>query len=122
MPLRVNGVVKNDQSWSLDENGLNLKWRQILPEFSHLSDDEITVHFQDLTVAAQNSNETGWTVEECLSAHPDWVQAQISTVRAERESRRGPTGSRFLEYCPLRESTESAGERYTKDQEFYLGF
>lgn len=32
------------------------------------------------------------------------------------------TGTRFREYCPADISTEDSGERYTKDQEFYLGF
>lgn len=32
------------------------------------------------------------------------------------------TGTRFKEFCPLPESTEDSGERYTKDMEFYLGF
>lgn len=32
------------------------------------------------------------------------------------------TGTRFKEFCPVEFSTEDKGERYTKDQEFILGF
>lgn len=32
------------------------------------------------------------------------------------------TGTRFKEFCERPDSTEDSGERYTKDQEFYLGF
>ena len=32
------------------------------------------------------------------------------------------TGTRFKEFCERLDSTEDSGERYTKDQEFYLGF
>lgn len=32
------------------------------------------------------------------------------------------TGTRFKEFCPGCDSAEDSGERYTKDQEFYLGF
>lgn len=36
--------------------------------------------------------------------------------------RKPTTGTRFKEFCPLPESSEDSGERYTKDMEFYLGF
>ncbi|MDY0227231.1 MAG: hypothetical protein RBR38_10420 [Desulfomicrobium apsheronum] len=32
------------------------------------------------------------------------------------------TGTRFKEFCPMHESTEDSGERYTKDWELVLGF
>jgi len=114
---RVNGLVKNDHSWKFNRHNLNPEWKQILPEYAHMSDEEIAEEFRKETVAVQLSNQTGWTVEECRNLHPDWVQAQISTVRE-----CGPTGSRFLEWCPLEESSEGRGERYTKNWEYILGF
>lgn len=114
---RVNGVVKNDQSWRSVKKGLNPEWRQILPEYAHMTDEEVAEEFRKVTVAAQLADQTGWTMDECMSLHPDWVQAQISTVRE-----CGPTGSRFLEWCPAEESTEGKGERYTKNWEYALGF
>lgn len=114
---RVNAPAENRRSWTLNAKGLNPQWRQILPEFADMSDDEVAEEFRKLTVAAKNANETGWTIEECERLHPDWIQAQISTVRA-----CGINGSRFLEDCPLSESTESVGERYTKQWEMVLGF
>ena len=39
-----------------------------------------------------------------------------------KKSPKPRTGTRFKEFCPYGESTEDAGERYTKDCEFYHGF
>lgn len=114
---RVNAPAENRRSWGLNHLNLNPEWRQILPEYAHMTDEEIAEEFRKETVAVQLSNQTGWTVEECRNLHPDWVQAQISTVRE-----CGPTGSRFLEWCPPEESTEGMGERYTKTWEYILGF
>lgn len=123
--FRVNGPAKNRHSYNFNKHGLNPEWRQILPEYAHMTDEEIAAEFKKLTVAAEMSSKTGWTVEECLNTHPDWVQAQVSTVSLSGiipDRTDGINGSRFAEYCPRSQSTEDDGERYVKDWELALTF
>jgi hypothetical protein len=59
---------------------------------------------------------------EILKAQTDSGSITWDTSEWERKPPKPRTGTRFKEFCPVDISTEDSGERYTKDQEFYLGF
>lgn len=59
---------------------------------------------------------------EILKTYTDSGSITCDTSERVQRYRKPTTGTRFKEFCPLPESSEDSGERYTKDMEFYLGF
>ena len=59
---------------------------------------------------------------EFLKAQTDSGSITFDTSEWAAKPPKPKTGTRFREFCPREISTEDSGERYTKDQEFYLGF
>ena len=59
---------------------------------------------------------------EILKTYTDSGSITCDTSERAQRYRKPTTGTRFKEFCPLPESSEDSGERYTKDMEFYLGF
>lgn len=59
---------------------------------------------------------------EKIRSEVDSRSATFGTSEWAKKPPKPKTGTRFKEFCPMDESSEDPGERYTKDQEFYLGF
>lgn len=59
---------------------------------------------------------------EILKAQTDSGSITFDTSEWAKKPPKPKTGTRFKEFCERPDSTEDSGERYTKDQEFYLGF